>query len=420
MSAFGNALAQLEQAAQCLDLQQEILTRLQQPDRTLQVSVPLVKDNGEIKTFEGFRVQYNNSRGPYKGGIRYHPQVEMDEVKALAFWMAIKCAVVNIPFGGSKGGIKIDPKGLSESELEKLARSYTRAVASIIGPDLDIPAPDVNTGAQTMAWIADEYSRLQGRWLPAVVTGKPVEVGGCLGREEATGRGGALVLMKIGQLVNEKKLKLELPKNRAKIKVAVQGFGNVGHHLARILADEGFLVVAVSDSRGAIYQPKGLKPEEVIKHKQKTGSVIDYPQAETISDRELLSLPVEVLIPAALENQITRANSHQIKAKIVLELANGPTSPEADQVLIDKGIFLVPDVLANAGGVTVSYFEWVQNRSGEIWTLTKVRNALAEVMEKSVVASHHLSRELNLTNWRTTVFVLAVRRIVQAIRSRGH
>jgi glutamate dehydrogenase (NAD(P)+) len=419
MSAFENALSQLDRAAGHLDYGEEVWQRLKRPERICQVSFPLVKDDGSCQIFDGYRVQYNSARGPYKGGIRYHPRVDIEEVKALAFWMAVKCAVVDVPFGGGKGGVAIDPRTLSLSELERLTRRYTRAIAPIIGPDQDVPAPDVNTNAQTMAWLADEYGRLYQKWTPAVVTGKPVEIGGSRGREEATGRGGAMVLLNLYELMTAGELDLGLDMDPAKTKVAIQGFGNVGFHLARILAEEGFKVVALSDSRGAIYNEEGLDVRAVMDKKQKMGSVGKYREAETIDPKELFALPVDIIAPAALEGVITRENVGRIKAKIILELANGPTTNEADKILAERGIFVVPDVLANAGGVTVSYFEWVQNRSGWPWPVSKVRQELDRVMGAAVKATHQTAAEFKLGDWRTAAFVLAINRIAQAEKLRG-
>lgn len=419
MSVFTTALNQLDEATRYLKLEDWIWERLKHPERIVQVSFPLIRDNGRRQVIEGYRVQYNSARGPYKGGIRYHPQVDLDEVKALAFWMAIKCAVAGIPFGGGKGGVTINPKDLSSAELERLTRGYTRAISEVIGPDQDVPAPDVNTNAQTMAWIADEYSRRQGRWVPAVVTGKPVEIGGSLGRDEATGRGGVILLTHLLQLIKEKGFEVELDQNRAKITVAVQGFGKVGFYLSQILSEEGFTVMAVSDSQGAIYCQGGLNPQEVWEHKKRSGSVINYQGAETIKAKELLSLPVVILAPAALEGQLTKENASEIQAKLILEMANGPTTPEADGILKERGVFIVPDVLANAGGVTVSYFEWVQNRTGEIWSRERVRETLDQIMARAVRDIQAITVELKIPTWRTAAFVLAVRRITQAIKLKG-
>ena len=357
---FQNALKQLQNAADTFEVKQEILEQLRLPERLLQVSLPVRMDDGKVKVFEAYRVQYNGARGPYKGGIRFHPQADLAEVKALAFWMTFKCAVVGIPFGGAKGGIRVDPKKLSEGELERLSRAFARALAEFIGPDLDIPAPDVYTTPQIMAWIMDEYSQIHGSYQPAVITGKPVAAGGSRGRDIATAQGGFYVLKSLAA-----KLRLPVRKTR----VVIQGFGNAGAVMTRLLSEAGYRVVAVSDSKGGIYDPEGLPYGPVAEHKRHTGTVQNFKGAHNITNEKLLELPCDVLIPAALENQITEKNAGRIKARAVLELANGPTTPEADEKLSRKQIIVVPDILANAGGVTVSYFEWVQNRQGDYWSL---------------------------------------------------
>lgn len=401
VNPFQTALFQLEKAAQQIKLNDWIIDYLTNPERTIQVTFPLRMDSGEIKVIKGFRVQYNNWLGPYKGGLRFHPQVNMDEVKALSFWMMIKNAVVNVPFGGGKGGLEIDPKVLSETELEKLSRSFTRELAPNIGPEVDVPAPDVNTTGKIMNWIADEYSEIVGKSTPAVVTGKPVDKGGSVGREEATGMGGFFVLE---QLVE--KMGLGKP-----LKVAVQGFGNVGSHLSELVEKNGYTVVALSDSKGGIYDENGLDIEK-IKACKREGKAISECGGKLISNEELLELPVDILVPAALENVLTKENASKIQAKIILELANGPTTSEADQVFKEKGIKVVPDVLANAGGVTVSYFEWYQNMHEEIWDLDKVNGELKEKMTAAFeeVWKIHEEKRVDL---RTAAYILALQRIVE-------
>ncbi|MBI3626518.1 Glu/Leu/Phe/Val dehydrogenase, partial [Candidatus Uhrbacteria bacterium] len=354
----------------------------------------------------GFRVQYNSARGPYKGGLRYHPQTDLDEVKALSFWMAIKCATVDIPYGGGKGGITVDSKKLSQGELERLTRTFTRALKDFIGPQIDIPAPDVYTNSQIMAWIVDEFSKIQGKFTPAVVTGKPLNLGGSLGRSMATGQGGFFVWQELAGL---KKI---VP---AKTTVAIQGFGSVGESFAEIASHAGYKVVAVSDSKGGVYAAGGLDLRQLKAHKEKTGRVEGFTGAKNISNEALLELPVDLLVPAALENQITDKNAKKIKARYVLELANGPTTPEADVVLFKNGITVIPDVLANAGGVTVSYFEWQQNLADEKWTEKQVNDKLAVKMS-AAFKSVWQSAEKHKTDLRTAAYILAVKRIIEAIK----
>lgn len=416
INPFVSAMQQLEIAAQKLKLNPNITVRLANPDKILRVYIPLTMDNGKVKVFEGFRVQYNKARGPYKGGIRYHPQVNMDEVKSLAFWMMIKCAVVNIPFGGGKGGIAVDPKTLSAGELERLTRAYTQKIFDFIGPQKDVPAPDVNTNPKIMAWIVDEYSKLSNSWTPAVVTGKPLELGGSKGRESATGRGGVMVLLEALQKLGKK------PKNTT---VAVQGFGNVGYYTAKFLYEEGFKLVAVSDSKGGIYAKNGISPDELFICKKEKGVVagcylrgsVTNGKGADINNEEILELPVDVIVPSALENQITKENAHKIKAKIVFEMANGPTTPEADKILEKRKITVLPDVLTNAGGVTVSYFEWAQNLSGYYWSEEEVVEKLKKIMVSSYKEVEKLSKSEN-TTLRTAAFMLAISRIAKTMSLR--
>ncbi len=367
-------------------------------------------DDGSIKVFQGYRVQHNNARGPFKGGIRYHPNVTIDEVRALAMWMSWKTAVVDLPYGGAKGGIAVNPKELSEGEIERLTRRYTVAIAPIIGPYIDIPAPDVYTGPQHMAWILDTYSQLVGRFEPAIVTGKPVELGGSLGRKQATGRGTAIAAVEAAKALN-------IPIKNAT--VAVQGYGNVGFYAAAVINElYGAKVVAVSDSKGGIYNSDGLNPQKVLEHKKKTGSVVGFPGAREITNEELLTLNVDILIPAALEGVITEKNANEVKAKVVAEGANGPTTPEADKILFEKGILVVPDILANAGGVTVSYFEWVQNLMRVQWTEEEVNMKLHDKIVKAFNEVYKIHKEKNV-DMRTAAMMLAVQRVADAVKKRG-
>ena len=383
---------------------------LKQPKRELTVNFPVRMDDGNYRVFTGYRVQYNMARGPTKGGIRYHPQVTLDEVRALAAWMTWKCAVVNIPYGGGKGGVICDPKHMSKGELERMTRRFASEIAPIIGPDMDIPAPDVYTDSQTMAWIMDTYSAIQGYSVPGVVTGKPISLGGSEGRGEATGRGCAYVIREAA------------PHSNVKVKggtVAIQGFGNAGSVAGHILQEEqGAKIIAVSDSRGGVHNPDGLNVRAVEEHKAKSGSVIGFPGAKSISNEELLELKCDILIPAALENTITQKNADKIQAKIIAEAANGPTTPEADNTLFQKGIAVLPDILANAGGVTVSYFEWAQDIQGFFWTLEEVNKRLESVMVRSYADVHKAAVEQKVHN-RTAAYILAIQRVVDAIRIRG-
>lgn len=410
MDAFETALTQLNTAAKHLNLEVEILEVLACPQKTVIASIPVKMDNGSNRIFTGYRVQYNNARGPYKGGLRYHPQVDLDEVKALAFWMMVKCAVVNIPFGGAKGGVEVDPKSLSPAELEKLTRTYVDRMYPFFGPKLDVPAPDVNTTPQIMAWFADEYSRLRGEWTPGVVTGKPVEIGGSLGRVEATGRGGLEVLqVALG--------KSKIKKNRP-LTVAIQGFGNVGGNFARLAQEAGFKIVAVSDSKGGVIKNQISNVEEVMKWKKRTGSVVGLPGTKRITNEELLTLPVDILVPAALENQITTDNADKISAKVVLELANGPTTPAADKILTKKNVLVIPDVLANAGGATVSYFEWTQNLSGDTWEAERVNGKLRKIMVSTCLNVWEIASKEKV-DLRTAAYILAIDRVARATRLRS-
>ncbi|MCX7795391.1 MAG: Glu/Leu/Phe/Val dehydrogenase [bacterium] len=404
------ALEQFEIVAERLNLEPYIRERLKRPKRILTVNFPVRMDDGSIKFFEGYRVHHNVDRGPAKGGIRYHPSVSLDEVKALAMWMTWKCAVVNIPYGGAKGGVVCDPHKMSIGEIERLTRRYTTEISFFIGPEKDIPAPDVNTNPQIMAWIMDTYSMNMGYSIPQVVTGKPIEIGGSEGRVEATARGCLFTILKACNYLG-----LAIKNAR----VAIQGYGNAGYNLAKLIAREGAKVIAVSDSKGGIYNEDGLNPEIVMKHKVETGSVIDFPGGKNITNEELLKLNCDILVPAALEDQIHKDNADKIRAKIVAEAANGPTTPEADEILFRKGIFIIPDVLANAGGVTVSYFEWVQDLQSFFWTEEDVNQKLKEVMERSFDKVLEIFIKEKDINMRTAAYMLAIDRVARAVKLRG-
>lgn len=373
---------------------------MMQPQREIKVSLPVKMDDGSTKLFEGYRVQYNNYRGPYKGGIRYHEDTDINEVRALAFWMALKCAVVNIPMGGGKGGITVNPKQLSKSELERLSRAWARAFADVIGPHKDVPAPDVNTTPEIMDWMVDEYEKITGDKTRAVITGKSLGKGGSEGRGPATGQGGFYVF----DVLREK---LNLPKICT---VAIQGFGNVGSFAAKLWAEGGHKIIAVSDQHGGVYDTNGLDIEALIKHRDQTGGVKGFANAKSISNADLLTLDCDVLIPAALENQLTDLNVANIKAKTIFELANGPTTPEADTKLYARGIAVVPDILANAGGVTVSTFEWEQNLKNEHWSETDVLEKLKIIMEREALNVFNRAEELK-TDLRRAAFIIALERI---------
>ncbi|MEM1532089.1 MAG: Glu/Leu/Phe/Val dehydrogenase [Nitrososphaerota archaeon] len=402
-------MKQFDEAAQTIGLSQDLCDVLKKPERSIIVSLPCRMDNGELKVFTGYRVQHNSARGPYKGGIRYHPDVTLEEVTALAMLMTWKCAVVDIPFGGAKGGVKCDPKNMSQAELERLTRKYTMAIANVIGPYLDIPAPDVYTDAQTMAWIMDTYSKIKNEPAPAVVTGKPITLGGSEGRNEATGMGVAILTREVSKYLGK-------PLKGAR--VVVQGFGNVGYISAKLLQEMGCRIIAVSDSKGGICSNEQLDVEKVLNHKKMTGSVINYEKAKNITNEELLELECDFLIPAAIENVITSKNADRIKASAVIEAANGPTTPEADRILFEKGILIVPDILASAGGVTVSYFEWVQNLTRTKWSIEEVRANLERKMVKAFDEVMKFAKEYK-TNTRLTAMVVAVKRVAEAVKSLG-
>jgi len=409
LNPFEIAQKQFDTAADHLNLEAWLREVLRRPKRQLIVSIPTKMDDGSIKVFEGYRVQHNLARGPAKGGIRYHPSVTLDEVKALASWMTWKCATVNIPYGGGKGGVVCNPKKMSQHELEGMTRRYASEISVIIGPERDIPAPDVYTNAQTMAWIMDTYSMTVGSTQLGVVTGKPLQIGGSQGRGEATARGVQFVTR---EACREKKVALK------GARVAVQGFGNAGSVAARLLSEDGASIIAVSDSGGGIYNPRGLDIKAVLAHKETTGSLSGYREAEPISNDKLLELECDVLVPAALENQITMENAPRIRAKIVAEAANGPTTPGADEILHKNGIFLIPDILANAGGVTVSYFEWVQSLQAFFWEENQVNHHLEKVMTRAFDEVLGIANKFNV-GMRIAAYILAVGRVAEATRIRG-
>jgi len=408
---FETAKQQVDIVADLLGLEPGMRELLKHPKRELTVNFPVRMDDGSHRVFTGHRVQYNMARGPTKGGIRYHPQVSLDEVRALAAWMTWKCAVVNIPYGGAKGGVICDPKKMSKGELERLTRRYASEISLIIGPEVDIPAPDVYTDSQTMAWIMDTYSMQKGHSVPGVVTGKPISLGGSEGRGEATGRGCAYVVREAAKDAGV----------RVKgASVAVQGYGNAGSVAANVLHDEqGAMIVAASDTKGGVFKADGINPHALEEHKRKTGSVVGFPGTKPISNEELLEAKVDILVPAALENQITAKNAPKIQAKLIAEAANGPTLPEADTILFEKKAIVLPDILANAGGVTVSYFEWAQDIQGYFWTLNDVNQRLDRVMVQSYQDVHKVAQEHKVHN-RTAAYVLAIQRVVDAVRLRGY
>ena len=403
------AQQQFDHAAEKLDLDDGMRRVLRVPQRELTVNFPVTMDDGDVRVFTGYRIQHNVSRGPAKGGIRYHQDVTLDEVRALAMWMSWKCACVNIPFGGGKGGVIVDPKKLSIREVEGLTRRFTTEISPLIGPDRDIPAPDVNTNAQTMAWMMDTFSMHHGYTISGVVTGKPISIGGSLGRNEATARGAVFTLLQASAT-------LRRPLSGAR--VSIQGYGNAGSIAATLLADEGASIVAVSDSTGGIHDPSGLDPSRVSAWKREHGTVVGFPGSEEISNQQVLEVECEILVPAALENQITRANAPRIKAGIVAEAANGPTTPEADEILHDRGVFVIPDILCNAGGVTVSYFEWVQDMQSFFWTEERINESLKGIMDRAFESVHTMSTRHEV-DMRTAAYMVAVARVAEATTLRG-
>ena len=409
---FTKARKRLKEAAKHLDIHKEVIEKLKYPKETLAVSLLVRMDDGSRKAFKAWRCRYDDTRGPTKGGIRYHPAVNLDEVMTLAFWMTFKCAVANLPYGGGKGGVAVDAKSLSRTELERLSRAYIQAFSKFIGPDRDIPAPDMYTNGIVMAWMADEYSKMADAPTPAVITGKPIALGGSLGRDDATGRGGYYVLRHL-----EKDLGVSPEKSR----VVMQGFGNASYHCARLLHADGYKIIGVSDSRSAIYDADGMDPLAVMEHKQKTRGLGGAPSngnLREMANEELLEQECDVLIPAAMENQIIEENAPNIKAPIILELANGPTTPAADAILNKAGKIVIPDILANAGGVTVSYFEWVQNKAGYYWPIDEVQTKLKKIMEPEARRIWDVGQEKGL-DMRTSAYVHALDRIGAAVEAHG-
>ena len=416
---FDDAKSRLQKVLPLIDLPEDILKRLSQPKLNLTVNIPVRMDDGSLRVFTGYRVQFDDTRGPTKGGVRFHPDVCIDEVTSLAFWMTIKCAVVGLPFGGAKGGVVVDAKLLSKLELERLSRGYIRAIADIIGPKRDIPAPDMYTNATIMGWMADEYNQIMREQLPGVITGKPIHLGGSLGRESATGQG-ALYVLQQWFAYNKKEAK--------NMKIAVQGFGNAGYNFARLAQEAGFSIVALSDSKGAIYSKDGLDPQKIMFHRKRHKelkamlycdvSICEEAENEIISNEELLELDVDVLVLAAMENQITQDNAKKIKAKLILEIANGPIDSEADDILDATNAIVIPDVLANAGGVTVSYFEWVQNRAGYYWEEQEVNEKLKKIMQKQAAKIFDLAQKKAIS-LRTAAYLDGLEKISGAIQNRG-
>jgi glutamate dehydrogenase (NAD(P)+) len=405
---WSQALTQLDGAARLLSLDADVWERLRHPKRVLQVSVPVRMDDGRLRVFEGYRVHHNLDRGPAKGGIRYHPSVSLDDVKALAFWMTMKCALMNLPYGGAKGGVVCDPKTMSEGELERMTRRYATEIGILLGPDKDVPAPDVNTNEKVMGWIMDTYSNNVGHTVPGVVTGKPVEIGGTLGRREATGRG---VFYIVDELVRSSGGKL------SEHRLAVQGFGNVGANAARILHEHGARVVGVTDADGGTYRAEGLDVEALRRHAD-GAPLRTFPGGTPLSNDELLALDCDILLPCAMENQITAANAGAVRARWVVEGANGPTTPEADEILRGRGVTVIPDILANAGGVTVSYFEWVQDIQAYFWDEGEIRERLRTILTRAFHEVSGVARERNV-DWRRAAFTVALQRLSRAMNQRG-
>lgn len=408
VNPFKSAQQQLDKAANLMGLDSTVHARLKMPKREIHFAVPVRMDDGNVRIFEAYRVQYDNSRGPNKGGIRFHPDTDINEVKALAFWMTFKCATVGIPLGGGKGGVTVDPKKLSERELERLSRGFIRGLRNDIGPDIDVPAPDVYTNPKIMAWMMDEFNTLHSGHKPGVITGKPLAVGGSEGRGYSTAQGGVYVTLELAK-------KMKLKKGAT---VVIQGFGNAGSYMAKILTKKGYKIVGLSDSRGGIVNPKGLDPVAVEKHKIKTGSVQNFAGAKNVTNAQILTTPCDILVPAALENQILAENAGKLKCRAVVELANGPTTPEADEKLFKKGIIVVPDILANAGGVTVSYFEQVQNAYNYYWSEKEVLAKLEPIMIDSF-NSVWAAMEKYGCDMRTGAYIHAAKRIEQAMLAKG-
>jgi len=409
LNPYRMAVQQFDAAANKINLSEDMREILRQPKRELTVNFPVRLDSGRVKTFTGYRVQHNVNRGPAKGGIRYSPEVTLDEVKALAMWMTWKCAVVGIPYGGAKGGVICDPKRMSPGELERLTRRYATEISIIIGPHSDIPAPDVNTNAQVMAWIMDTYSMHEGYSIPAVVTGKPLSIGGSEGRNDATATGVLFVTRQAAKRIG-------MPLKGAR--VSIQGYGNAGSIAARLFHNEGCKVVAVSDTSGGIYNESGLDPAAVLRFKQERGSVAGYPNAQRVSVQDVLEVPCDILIPAATEGVITAANAERVQASIVAEAANGPTTPEADDILFRKGAFVIPDILANSGGVTVSYFEWVQDLQSFFWGVEEITQKLEVIMNRAFAAVAEKADQFSC-DMRLAANMLAISRVAEATQVRG-
>jgi glutamate dehydrogenase (NAD(P)+) len=408
-SPFDQVLEQMDRANRYMQIDPGIYEKLRHPKRALIVSVPAVMDDGSVRIFTGYRVQYDTARGPAKGGIRYHPEVDLAEVTALAATMTWKCALMNIPFGGAKGAVDCDPHTMSERELERVTRRYTSEIVNIIGPETDIPAPDLGTDEQTMAWIMDTYSMQMGYAVPEIVTGKPVAIGGSVGRTDATGRGLVFTVIDAAR---------HLGLNLSETTCAIQGFGKVGFYTAKYLQETGATVVAVSDVKGGVYNPRGLDPLAVQRHARDTGSVVGFPGADTVTNAELLELPADVLIPAALGNQIRGDNAPRLQCKVLAEGANVPTTPEADEILAEKRVFVIPDILANAGGVTVSYFEWVQSLQKYFWNEAQVNASLKEIMYAAFREVLQVSLD-NQVDMRTAALMVGIGRVAEAVRLRG-
>ncbi len=409
LNPYEVAVAQFDQAAELLHLDEDLREVLRKPKRELSVNFPVRLDNGKVKMFSGYRVQHNINRGPAKGGIRYSPDVSLDEVRALAMWMTWKCAIVGIPFGGAKGGVIVDPRQLSISELERLTRRYATEISILIGPDSDIPAPDMNTNPQVMAWIMDTYSMHAGYSIPAVVTGKPISIGGSEGRMEATARG---VLIITQEAARDNGITLE------GAKVVVQGFGNVGSISARLFHEVGAKVIGLSDMYGAVYNSNGIDVTRALRYSQEHGRLTNLPETEPISNAELLELPCDILVPAATEGQLTRRNAARIQTRMIVEAANGPTTPEADEIFNERRIPVIPDILANAGGVTVSYFEWVQDLQRFFWAEQQINTELQHIMQRSYRAAYQKAQDLNVS-MRMGAYLLAVTRVAEATAARG-
>ena len=409
LNPLESMMERFNEAAEILGLDESTYNALKSPEKAVIVSLPVTMDDGKIKTFQGYRVVHSSKLGPSKGGIRYSMGVNLDEVKALAAWMTWKCAVVGIPYGGGKGGIQCDPRKMSQGELERLTRAFTGAMRDVFGPERDIPAPDMGTNPQTMAWIMDEYSKLAGQATPAVVTGKPLVLGGSLGRVEATGR---------GVMVSTRSAMAKLKMNPTESTCAVQGFGNVGSISAKLIEQQGVTIVAISDISGAYYNPDGLDIEEAINYVSREKSLEGYKGGKIISNDELLELDVDILVPAALEDQITEENADRIKAKLIVEGANGPTASNADAILDKNGVMVVPDILANAGGVSVSYFEWVQNRLGYFWTEERVNRRADRIMKQAFDSVYKAARK-HKCSLRTAAYIVAIDKVASTSKLRG-